>query len=157
MEKRAAWDLRSAMVVYNVGVILLNLYMFLEILHQTVMLDMSWVGNAVDYSEKGTGLAAVLYLYYMSKLVDYADTFFLVMRKNAHQLSFLHVYHHTFMFWVWWLGIRFAAGGDSWFCAWVNCFVHVVMYSYYLSSCLGIRLQGKRYVTQVCWVRGRFF
>eukprot|EP01061_Rhynchopus_euleeides_P015333 TRINITY_DN26192_c0_g1_i1.p1 TRINITY_DN26192_c0_g1~~TRINITY_DN26192_c0_g1_i1.p1 ORF type:complete len:297 (+),score=114.31 TRINITY_DN26192_c0_g1_i1:59-949(+) len=149
MEKREAWDLKPVMVVYNVCVIVMNLYMFIEIFHQTVLLDMAWVGNPVDYSERGLGLAAVLYLYYTSKLIDYLDTFFLVMRKNHHQLSFLHVYHHTAMYWLWWLGIRFAAGGDTYFSAWVNCLVHVVMYSYYLAACLGIRLQGKRYVTQL--------
>ena len=153
MEKREAWSVRGVMVVYNVGVIALNMYMFIEIFYQTTVLNMSWVGNAVDYSERSTGLAAVLYLYYASKLVDYLDTFFLVIKKNNHQLSLLHVYHHTFMFWVWWLGVRFAAGGDSYFSAWVNCFVHVVMYSYYLASCLGVKLQGKRHVTQVCKIK----
>ena len=111
---------------------------------------MSWVGNPVDHSEASIGLTKVLYIYYLSKLVDYADTFFLVVRKNTYQLSFLHVYHHSFMFWVWWLGLKFAAGGDSYFSAWVNCFVHVVMYSYYLGKCLGLELRGKKYVTQVC-------
>eukprot|EP00659_Diplonema_papillatum_P009234 gene9234-14311_t len=99
MESRQPWDVKSAMIVYNTCIILLNAYMFFEILYQTVMLDMDWVGNSVDYSSRGEGLAAVLWLYYISKVIDYADTFFLVVKKNNHQLSFLHVYHHAFMFW----------------------------------------------------------
>eukprot|EP01059_Diplonema_ambulator_P008767 TRINITY_DN18510_c0_g1_i1.p1 TRINITY_DN18510_c0_g1~~TRINITY_DN18510_c0_g1_i1.p1 ORF type:complete len:302 (+),score=76.74 TRINITY_DN18510_c0_g1_i1:92-997(+) len=149
MAKREAWNVKPLMIVYNVFVILLNAYMFIEILLQTTLLKMSWVGNPVDYSPKGTPLAAVLWWYYISKLIDYTDTFFLVVKKNNHQLSFLHVFHHAFMFWVWWFGIRFAAGGDSYFSAWVNCFVHIVMYSYYLGSCLGLDLKGKKHVTQL--------
>eukprot|EP01064_Diplonema_japonicum_P004670 TRINITY_DN13067_c0_g3_i1.p1 TRINITY_DN13067_c0_g3~~TRINITY_DN13067_c0_g3_i1.p1 ORF type:complete len:298 (+),score=30.82 TRINITY_DN13067_c0_g3_i1:46-939(+) len=149
MANRPAWNVKPLMIVYNIFVILLNTYMFVEILIQTTLLKMSWVGNPVDYSSKGTALASVLWWYYISKLIDYMDTFFLVVKKNNHQLSFLHVFHHTFMFWVWWLGIRFAAGGDSFFSAWVNCFVHIVMYSYYLASCLGIKLRGKKHVTQI--------
>ena len=38
MENRTAWECKNVMIVYNIVIVLLNLYMFLEILYQTVML-----------------------------------------------------------------------------------------------------------------------
>lgn len=30
------------------------------------------------------------------------DTFFFILRKNNHQVTFLHVYHHISMLNIWW-------------------------------------------------------
>jgi elongation of very long chain fatty acids protein 4 len=51
-------------------------------------------------------------------------------------------------FGLWWFGIRFTPGGDSYFSAMLNSFVHVIMYSYYLCAALGIRFPFKKLVTQ---------
>ena len=37
--------------------------------------------------------------------------FFLLRKKNS-QVSFLHVYHHTTMVCLWWIGIKWVAGGQ---------------------------------------------
>lgn len=45
-------------------------------------------------------MANVLWLFYMSKILDFMDTLFIVLGKKWEQLSFLHVYHHTTIFLV---------------------------------------------------------
>ena len=40
------------------------------------------------------------------------DTVFFVLRKKNNQISFLHVYHHATMFPIWWMGIKWVAGGQ---------------------------------------------
>ena len=45
-------------------------------------------------------MANVLWLFYMSKILDFMDTVFIVLGKKWEQLSFLHVYHHTTIFLV---------------------------------------------------------
>lgn len=40
------------------------------------------------------------------------DTFFFVLKKKNNQISFLHVYHHATMFPIWWIGIKWVAGGQ---------------------------------------------
>lgn len=42
----------------------------------------------------------ILYIFYLSKILDFADTLFIVLEKRWKQLSFLHVYHHTSIFLV---------------------------------------------------------
>jgi hypothetical protein len=42
----------------------------------------------------------LMYLFYLSKLLDWCDTFFIIMGKKWKQLSLLHVYHHVSVFFV---------------------------------------------------------
>lgn len=45
-------------------------------------------------------MANVLYLFFLSKILDLCDTFFIVVGKKWKQLSILHVYHHLTVLFV---------------------------------------------------------
>lgn len=45
-------------------------------------------------------MTRVLHIFYLSKVLDFADTVFIVVRRKWRQLSFLHLYHHTSIFLV---------------------------------------------------------
>uniref|UniRef100_A0A1I8JMR5 Elongation of very long chain fatty acids protein n=1 Tax=Macrostomum lignano TaxID=282301 RepID=A0A1I8JMR5_9PLAT len=70
-----------------------------------------------------------------------------------HLISFLHVYHHATMFPLWWIGVKWVAGGQSFVGAMINSFVHVVMYTYYGLCAVGESVQKylwwKRYLTRM--------
>lgn len=51
--------------------------------------------------------------YYFSKVLEFTDTFFFIIRKKDNQLSFLHIYHHSTMFAFWWIGIKWVPSGSS--------------------------------------------
>ncbi|XP_023977875.1 very long chain fatty acid elongase 5 isoform X3 [Physeter macrocephalus] len=93
----------------------------------------------------------VLWWYYFSKLIEFMDTFFFILRKNNHQVTVLHVYHHASMLNIWWFVMNWVPCGHSYFGATLNSFIHVLMYSYYgLSSVPSMRpyLWWKKYITQ---------
>ncbi|XP_077018199.1 very long chain fatty acid elongase 5 isoform X2 [Tamandua tetradactyla] len=93
----------------------------------------------------------VLWWYYFSKLIEFMDTFFFILRKNNHQITVLHVYHHATMLNIWWFVMNWVPCGHSYFGATLNSFIHVLMYSYYgLSSVPSMRpyLWWKKYITQ---------
>ncbi len=75
-------------------------------------------------------LCQLMYLHYLNKYFELFDTVFMVAKGKAatSQMSFLHVYHHNMMIWAWWYAIRGLSGGDTWFGAFFNSFVHIVMY-----------------------------
>ncbi len=79
------------------------------------------------------------------------DTLFFILRKKQSQLTFLHVYHHSTMFIFWWVGAKFVPGGSALTGAMVNCFVHIVMYSYYGLAAFGPKISQylwwKKYLT----------
>ena len=64
------------------------------------------------------------------------------------QVSFLHVYHHVSIAWAWWFALYSWPGGDNYFGALLNSWIHAMMYSYYTLSLLKISCPWKRYLTQ---------
>ena len=93
------------------------------------------------------------------------DTIFLVLRKKWQQLTFLHVYHHSTMFVLWWIGVKWVPGGSgntfqtvyvlvvsnspsftAFFAAMVNSLIHVAMYLYYALAACGPKVQK-----YLCW------
>jgi elongation of very long chain fatty acids protein 4 len=59
----------------------------------------------------------------------------------------LHIYHHTSIAIAWWLGLKLYPGGDIYFGALINSWIHVMMYSYYTLSLLKISCPWKKYLT----------
>jgi len=73
------------------------------------------------------------------------------MRKRYDQVSTLHVIHHGIMpVSVWW-GVKFTPGGHSTFFGFLNTFVHIFMYAYYMLAAMGPKVQKylwwKKYLT----------
>ena len=56
-------------------------------------------------------LASVIWLYYFSKIIEFFDTFFFILRKKNNQITVLHIYHHSTMVCLWWIGTKWFAGG----------------------------------------------
>lgn len=156
MEKREPLQLKSTMMAYNFSMVVFNAYIFAELVAVTFFNpEFSLVCQTVDYSndEKAVRLAAVCWWFFFSKILEFADTFIFILRKKNNQVSFLHVYHHATMPMLWWIGVRYVAGGASYFSATVNSFIHILMYSYYFLSALGSWIQPflwwKRYLTSL--------
>ena len=157
MEKRPPFELRGLMMIYNVLQVLFNGWMFLE----AGLVAGAWFYNLnnilcrpIDYSDNPLGYRTlrVGYCFFISKFIDLIDTIFFVLRKKYNQITFLHLSHHGLVPIITCFGIRFLNGGNTHFCGLINAFVHVVMYSYYLLSAMGPRIQTfvskwKRYVT----------
>lgn len=115
--------------------------------------EYNWVCEPVDYTDTPANrrVASALWFYYISKLIEMLDSIFFILRGKLNQLTFLHVYHHASMFCLWWIGVKYVAGGSSIFGAFFNSVVHVVMYFYYFMAALGPGyrkyLGWKRYLT----------
>lgn len=115
--------------------------------------------------------------YYFSKFTEFLDTvslkrkknhinsliceiclqiFFVLRKKNDH-ISTLHVIHHGIMPLSVWFGVKFTPGGHSTFFGFLNTFVHIIMYSYYLIAALGPQYQKyiwwKKYLTALQMVQ----
>ncbi|KAN0008617.1 hypothetical protein ACTFIU_009342 [Dictyostelium citrinum] len=156
MKKQKPFELKYPLIIHNVVCTLLSLYMTIEIAYQAYSNNYSLMCNPIDYSEKGLGMAKVLWLFYFSKFIEFMDTFFMVLRKKDNQITALHVYHHGTMPMLWILGIWYAAGGDSYLSALINSFIHTIMYSYYTLSLFGYNIWWKKYLTQMQLIQFAF-
>ncbi|XP_070765731.1 ELOVL fatty acid elongase 8b [Enoplosus armatus] len=155
MKHRQPVDLKAVLIVYNFAMVCLSAYMFYEFLVTSWLSNYSYLCQPVDYSTRPLPMrmARVCWWFFFSKIIELSDTLFFILRKKSNQVTFLHVYHHASMIFNWWVGVKYVAGGQSFFIGLVNTFVHIVMYSYYGLAAMGPHMQKylwwKRYLTSL--------
>jgi elongation of very long chain fatty acids protein 4 len=142
----------SAMRVYNIGQILLCLYMTIGML--PVLSGPGKLGGLLpnvfginsEYTKDGEWY---VFVHYLSKYFDWFDTLWMILKKKSStQMSFLHLYHHATIGVVW--GFLLSTGNGNGTCrygAWINSVTHVIMYSHYLYTSFGLKNPLKNYIT----------
>jgi len=153
MEDRKPFKLREVLIVYNFIQVVFSSWLFYEACVAGWFSGYSFTCQPVDYSRSPEALrmASGCWWYYFSKFTEFFDTIFFVMRKRYDQVSTLHVIHHGLMpASVWW-GVKFTPGGHSSFFGFLNTFVHIIMYTYYVLAAMGPKVQKylwwKKYLT----------
>jgi hypothetical protein len=137
--------------LHNLFLVVLSGYMALETLAAASELGYGLVCNqVVPVPKGGERLARVIYIFCLSKIYEFVDTFIMILRKNDHQVTFLHTYHHATIYFVWWFNMRYSPGGDGFQSVFQNSTVHVVMYSYYFLRTVapGGNYWWKKYITK---------
>lgn len=154
MANRKPFQLNKIIVVYNAFQVLFSSFMFYEHLMSGWFLNYSYACQPVDYSTSplATRMVNLCWWYYISKLTEFADTVFFVLRKKDNQISLLHLYHHSLTPLETWICVKFLAGGHGTFSNLVNNFVHVLLYAYYMLSAMGPQyakyIWWKKYLTK---------
>ncbi|KAL9897893.1 very long chain fatty acid elongase 7-like isoform 1-T6 [Glossina fuscipes fuscipes] len=157
MKTRKAFNLRRTLQVYNIIQIFYNLMMVIKALKQSypiqsLFLDQCEIKRNDDDMLQ---LADSGWIYIVCKIIDLLDTIFFILRKKQNQITFLHVYHHTFMVLGSWIVLKYMDIRREEFglCYILNCSVHVMMYFYYLVAAMGPQYQKflwwKKYMTSI--------
>jgi len=155
MRDRKPMDIKNLIIFYNAFQVALSAYMFYEHLAAGWWRDYSLSCQPVDYSDsyQSRRMLNLCYVYYLSKLTEFADTIFFVLKKKKSQLTWLHLYHHSLTPLEAWILVKFLSGGNATFPNILNNFVHVCMYSYYMLSAMGPQYQKylwwKKYMTEL--------
>jgi len=126
----------GAMALYNATQVLLCAWMVYASLMEHRKRGMSLVCNPHKLSEDG--MAFVLHIFYLSKVLDFADTFFMIVKGNWRQVSFLHVYHHTSIFLIYWLNAQAFYDADIYATIVLNGTIHFIMYGYYFATTFNV-------------------
>ncbi|BFF99493.1 elongation of very long chain fatty acids protein 4 [Drosophila madeirensis] len=146
-------QLRGPLFCHNLAMALLNAHICLELFTASRALNysISCQPCRVSHSPHEMRIAAAFWWFYISKILEFADTAFFILRQKWSQLSFLHVYHHSTMFAMCWIVVKWIPTGSTFLPAMMNSFVHIIMYGYYALSVLGPRIQPylwwKRHLT----------
>ncbi|KAJ3643354.1 hypothetical protein Zmor_026071 [Zophobas morio] len=143
MVNRKPFKLREVLITYNGAQVLYSLFMLYEHLMSGWFWDYSYKCQPVDYSynKKALRMANLCWWYYISKLSEFTDTFFFVLRKKDSQVTLLHLYHHSLTPLETWILVKFLAGGHGTFSNLINNVVHVIMYFYYMVAAMGPEYQ----------------
>ncbi|XP_066155616.1 very long chain fatty acid elongase AAEL008004-like [Euwallacea fornicatus] len=155
MENRKPFELKKLLIYYNLFQVMFSMWLFYEASVSGWLNHYSLKCQPVDYSPSPLAMRMVqgCWWYYFSKFTEFFDTFFFVLRKKFNHISTLHVIHHGIMPMSVWFGVKFTPGGHSTFFGFINTFVHIIMYSYYLIAALGPQYQKyiwwKKYLTTI--------
>ncbi|XP_045534401.1 elongation of very long chain fatty acids protein-like [Papilio machaon] len=150
MKNREPFQLKNIIKLYNLFQICLSMYIFYEGTVYVLSGEYNMLCTPVDYSDRPSAnwIAEAAWWFYIAKLTELLDTVFFVLRKKDKQISTLHIYHHTIMPIITWIGVKYIPGGHATLTALLNSFVHVIMYGYYLVSGL-----GPQYRKYIWWKR----
>jgi hypothetical protein len=108
--------------------------------------------NENDQSDKAMEHIAVYHVFLYSRILELIDTLWITLRKKNRQITFLHVFHHSFVLNMTWFYFKLAPGGSSAMFPIVNGMVHTIMYVYYILSTFESMkpyLWWKKYVTKL--------
>ncbi|XP_042215090.1 elongation of very long chain fatty acids protein-like [Homarus americanus] len=152
-------NLKSVMIIYNAFQVIFSTYLFYEAGMAGWFGSYSFLCQPCDFSDSPSAVRMLhtAYWYNFSKFVDFLDTVFFVLNKKYSHISLLHVSHHALMPLGVWYGVRHEPGGQTTFFGFLNTFVHIVMYLYYLLAALGPRVRPflwwKKYLTSLQMVQ----
>lgn len=148
MKDRKPYEFKRILFMYNMVLVALSGWMFYEFMAAGWWNDYSYECEECDYSvsPRNERMIRVCWVFWISKHIEFFDTYFFILKKKWHQVSTLHVVHHTLMAFTWWFGVKFSPGGLGTFHAMVNSLVHTVMYFYY-----GISALGPEYRRYIWW------
>lgn len=155
MKNREPFELKTTLLVYNALMVILSTCQFIRGGIYGWFGTYSYTCQPIDYSNSwdGVGMAYTAYIYYLSKIIELLDTVFFVLRKKQSQVTTLHISHHAGMAYLMYWGVKFWPGGHGSFQGFVNSFVHIFMYLYYLLAGMGPKfaqfLWWKQYMTQL--------
>ncbi|XVF45745.1 hypothetical protein PTKIN_Ptkin02bG0231000 [Pterospermum kingtungense] len=140
--------LKSISAVHNVFILSLSVVMALGSF--VSMLSTVPTFTTLVCFPKGTSATGPLffwaYVFYLSKIVEFVDTLLIILSNSMKRLSFLHVYHHSMVVIMCYMCLDSAQSSFS-MVMFTNCVVHVVMYTYFFMTTIGMRPKWKKFVT----------
>lgn len=137
MKNRQPYSLKTFMQFYNIFQIIANFWLVSNIYIYGRPIAVLWKYCESFDEMVGSNSEKVLQIFWgllILKIIDYIETIVFVLRKKNNQISFLHVYHHLSTVLYVWVTLKYWIHSHLMTITLLNCFVHVVMYSYYFLS-----------------------
>ena len=97
------FNLRVSVAVYNFLAVLINGYVALLAIRTISLKSYRIYCQGVMHDKEDIYLAKAIWLYYISKGLEFWDTWFFILNKKFSHITVLHVYHHATMFPMWYL------------------------------------------------------
>jgi len=131
---------------YNIAQIVLCAWMTWGLLPQVDIMS----GNPFGLNyERNASIEFVVFVHYLSKYMDWTDTFIMIGNKSFGQVSFLQVFHHATIGMVWAVLLSRGWGsGTAAYGAFINSVTHVLLYGHYFWTSLGYNNPFKAYLTK---------
>ncbi|XP_067130296.1 very long chain fatty acid elongase 6-like [Centruroides vittatus] len=141
MKSRPSFQLRGPLVCWNILLALFSICGTIRMLTGlgTLIKEFGFTYSVcnISFAKKHHPVSIWIYLFTWSKLFEFGDTLFIVLRKQ--NLIFLHWYHHIATLIFTWYNAANEVSTGYWFCT-MNLFVHSFMYTYYAMKAMKINV-----------------
>lgn len=130
MKDRQPFSLKIALILWNGALCIFSVYGLSRVLPEFIWsykrgIHHTVCNNSFTHSKEARYW---VYVFALSKIPEYVDTVFLVLRKRP--IIFLHVYHHASVVILSWFEYASGSASARWFYT-MNYAVHSLMYAYY--------------------------
>lgn len=146
MRGKPPYKLNTFIKFYDVFQIVTNAWVVYELLENGWYQDYFFYCKNIEYhysyEPKPYKMSIIAWYVLLMKVLDYFDTILFVLRKKNQQVTFLHVYHHITTSFFSWLIVKYVANGMIMTIPLINCFIHVLMYNYYLFASFGSQIRA---------------
>lgn len=135
------------MLVHNIFLCLGSLAMFSGMMWELIRIyfrDGAFALYCDSMKQFNSRLCWWTYIFLFSKVYEFLDTIFLVLKKK--HVRFLHIYHHAITLYVVWVCLNDKAP-FGWILEITNSFIHIWMYAYYAMATFGYQPWWKNYLT----------
>jgi elongation of very long chain fatty acids protein 4 len=149
MATREEFKIKPYIFTYNLYQCILNIWCVAAMVYEVYSnpIFTGWWGNVFVPGPSSFRISFLVWVHYNNKYVELLDTMWMILRKKNDQISFLHCYHHVLLIWSWFFVCKVQLGGDTYFGATVNSFIHIIMYGYYTLALLGVPCPWKKWIT----------
>lgn len=144
MKHRDAFKLRSYLCLWNIFLCIFSIFgSYFMIPEMLNMLNTSFY-HSVCYSSIDERAQYWMWLFALSKVAEFGDTFFIVLRKQ--KLIFLHYIHHILTLIFTWYSVSQNISLGRWYVT-MNYVVHSVMYAYYAAR--AVKWNVSRFIAMI--------
>jgi len=135
MKDREAFKLETPLALWNFFLAAFSIIGCIKINPGLVNEWINGIGISRELCTLDHEVQPWLFLFIFSKIPEFADTFFIMLRKKP--LILLQWFHHVTTMWFCWLAVSLNLPNGATFSG-MNLFVHSIMYTYYGCSALRI-------------------
>ncbi|KAL0840710.1 hypothetical protein ABMA28_015898 [Loxostege sticticalis] len=145
MKNREPYKLKNTILAYNAFQVALSAYFIYLTGIPMVMAGLFPKRCCEEDPTVRKEMLRCVFIYWLGKITELADTVFFILRKKYNQVSFLHVYHHASVVLGTWVMFKYSVNQTAVYAGFINAVVHVIMYFYYFMAALGPQYQ--KYLT----------
>lgn len=136
MENRKPFNLKFVIRCYNVFQIVSCSYIVWKLHILGINHKSTWkcVPTEGEFTKEHLQLNKYQWFFIIFRILEFAETFFFILRKKFNQVSKLHIYHHLSVPWLLIIYLKYSGGPMDLYIGGINSLVHIIMYTYYFLS-----------------------
>uniref|UniRef100_A0A1B0G3G1 Elongation of very long chain fatty acids protein n=1 Tax=Glossina morsitans morsitans TaxID=37546 RepID=A0A1B0G3G1_GLOMM len=136
MKNRPAYQLKTVLFLYNVAQIISCIYIIIKAWNFSQWNILNFKNcNLIYYTaERAPEYNDVTSTAWFVKNFELVETVLFVLRKKQNQVTALHIFHHIAVITLGYYCFHFLPVEAILFPMSLNCFVHIIMYFYYLMA-----------------------